>query len=54
MTAKEFMDTLNVIGQEYLEQNIPKREIFSLAKEYQYMPVMEVINLLNDENQQIK
>lgn len=49
MTAKEFIDTLNVISQEY-SGGIPKREIFSLAKEFQYMPVPEVVRLLKDEN----
>ncbi len=38
-----------MIGQEYLKE-IPKREIFSLAKEFQRMPVLEVIKLLKDEH----
>ncbi len=50
MTAKEFIETLHIIGQEYLK-SIPKREIFSLAKGYQYIPVHEVVKLLKDENQ---
>lgn len=49
MTAKEFITTLKIIGQEYLE-NIPKREIFALAKEFQYMSVLEVVKLLKDKN----
>ena len=49
MTAKEFMDTLKDIGQQY-SRGIPKREIFFLAKDFQYMPVAEVIKLLRDEN----
>jgi len=49
MTAKEFIETLKIISQEYLG-DIPKREIFSLAKEYQHIPVLEVVKLLKDEN----
>ena len=49
MTAKEFISTLNSIGQEY-SGNIPKREIFSLAKEFQSLPVIEVVKLLKDDN----
>ena len=49
MTAKEFIASLEIISQDYLE-NIPKREIFSLAKEFQRMPVAEVIKLLKDKN----
>ena len=45
MTAIEFIDTLEIISQEYSE-GIPKREIFSLAKEFQNMPVIEVVRLL--------
>jgi len=48
MTAKEFIETLKIIGQDYSGE-IPKREIFSLAKEYQQMPVFEVIKLLKNE-----
>ncbi|WP_340153811.1 DNA alkylation repair protein [uncultured Marivirga sp.] len=49
MTAIEFIDTLEMISQEYSE-GIPKREIFSLAKEFQYMPVLEVVKLLENKN----
>lgn len=49
MTAQEFIETLKIIGQEYSGE-IPKREIFSLAKEYQKMPVLEVVNLLKDKD----
>ncbi|CAM4282226.1 DNA alkylation repair protein [Gillisia hiemivivida] len=49
MTAKEFIETLKIIGQDYSGE-IPKREIFSLAKEYQQIPVNEVIKLLKDKN----
>ena len=49
MRAKEFVDTLKIIGQEY-PGNIPKKELFSLAKEFQFMPVEEVVKLLRDEN----
>lgn len=49
MTTKEFISTLNIIAQDYREQ-IPKREIFSLAKEFQYMPILEVAKLLKDKN----
>ncbi|GJM27713.1 MAG: DNA alkylation repair protein [Cyclobacteriaceae bacterium] len=49
MTAKEFISTLQIIAQEY-SKAIPKREIFSLAKEFQQMPVPEVIKLLQNES----
>lgn len=49
MTAKEFIETLKIIGQDYSGE-IPKREIFSLSKEYQKIPVFEVVKLLKDEN----
>ena len=49
MTAKEFVTTLELIGQDYLK-GIPKREIFALAKEFQYTPITEVIKLLKDKN----
>jgi len=49
MTAKEFIETLNIIGQEYSD-TIPKREIFSLAKEFKLMTVREVVKLLNAQN----
>ena len=48
MTAKEFIDTLNIIKLEH-PREIPKREIFSLAKEFQYMPVPQVVKLLKDK-----
>lgn len=48
MTAKEFIDTLQIISHEY-SGAIPKKEIFSLAKEFQHMPVAEVVKLLKDE-----
>jgi len=47
MTAKEFIDTLKIIGNEYLG-SIPKRELFFLAKEFQYMLVSEVVKLLRE------
>ncbi|MEX0997586.1 MAG: DNA alkylation repair protein [Flavobacteriaceae bacterium] len=49
MTAKEFKETLKIISQDY-QKDIPKREIFSLAKEYQKISVVEVVKLLKDEN----
>ena len=49
MKAKEFIETLKIIGQDYSAE-IPKREIFSLANEYQQMPVFEVVKLLKDNN----
>jgi len=49
MTAKEFIETLKIISQDYSGE-IPKREIFSLAKEYQQIPVFEVVKLLKDKN----
>jgi len=49
MTAKEFISTLKIIGQDYLK-SIPKREIFSLAKEFQRTPVIEVVKLLKSKN----
>lgn len=50
MTAKEFIETLKIISQDYAGE-IPKREIFSLSKEYQQIPVSEVIKLLKDKNE---
>jgi 3-methyladenine DNA glycosylase AlkD len=54
LTAKEFIETLKIIGQDYSGE-IPKREIFSLAKSYQQMPVSEVVNLLQvqDDNHRL-
>jgi 3-methyladenine DNA glycosylase AlkD len=49
MIAIEFIDTLETISQEYSE-GIPKREIFSLAKEFQNMPVIEVVRLLKKKS----
>ncbi|GEQ86341.1 DNA alkylation repair protein [Patiriisocius marinistellae] len=49
MTSKEFINTLSVITEKY-SGAIPKREIFSLAKEFQYIKVEEVIKLLRDKN----
>lgn len=49
MTAKEFNATLKMISLDYTG-GIPKREIFSLAKEFQYMPVLEVVKLLQQKN----
>lgn len=50
MTAKEFKETLKIISQDYSGE-IPKREIFSLAKKYQQIPVFEVVKLLKDKNE---
>ncbi len=49
MTAKEYKETLKIIGQDY-SKGTPKKEIFSLAKAYQIIPVAEVIKLLKDKN----
>lgn len=49
MTAKEFSSTLKIIGLDY-SGAIPKREIFALAKEFQLMPVEEVIFLIQDSD----
>ena len=49
MTAKEFIETLKIISQDYSGE-IPKRELFSLAKDYQQIPVNEVVKLLQDKN----
>ncbi|MFT6783276.1 MAG: 3-methyladenine DNA glycosylase AlkD [Saprospiraceae bacterium] len=49
MTAKEFIDTLREISGEYAN-SIPKREVFALAKEFQSMPVCEIVELLRDED----
>lgn len=49
MTAIEFIETLEMIRQEY-SVGIPKREIFSLAKEFQNMPVIEVVRLLENKS----
>lgn len=53
MTAKEFISTLNIIALEY-PGNIPKRELFALAKAFQQMPVLEVELLLKSENKDHK
>ena len=49
MTAAEFIETLKLIGNEHAG-SIPKRDIFSLAKEFQNMSVAEVVQLLKTEN----
>ncbi|RIJ34220.1 DNA alkylation repair protein [Pontibacter oryzae] len=49
MTATEFIETLKMISQEY-PKAIPKREIFSLAKEFQYMTVLEVVKLIKNKD----
>ncbi|MDP1879559.1 MAG: DNA alkylation repair protein [Parachlamydiaceae bacterium] len=49
MTAKEFIATLEVIALDYAGA-IPKREIFALAKEFQQMPVTEVVKLLQNKS----
>ena len=50
MTAKEFITALNIIAEGYVG-TIAKREIFSLAKEFQDMPVLEVVKLLKNMNE---
>ncbi|WP_107038636.1 DNA alkylation repair protein [Brumimicrobium mesophilum] len=54
MTAEEFIETLEMIDRDY-PGAIPKREIFALAKEYQQMPVDEVVKLLksNSDDQKL-
>lgn len=49
MNTKDFIVTLEKISQEYPDK-IPKREIFTLAKEFQSMTVSEVIKLLKDKS----
>ncbi len=49
MTAQEFIETLKIISYDY-DGAIPKREIFSLAKEFQYMSIIEVVKLLKDKS----
>lgn len=49
MRATEFIETLKIIRQGYSGE-IPKRELFSLAKKYQQMPVSEVVKLLRNKN----
>ena len=53
MNAKEFISTLKIIAQEY-PNSIPKREIFSLAKNFEKMPVTEVVKLVKDQNEDHK
>jgi 3-methyladenine DNA glycosylase AlkD len=53
MKAEEFIASLEIIQQEY-SKSIPKRELFSLAKEFQLMPVLEVIKLLKEDNEDYK
>lgn len=49
MIAKESRSALKTIGQDYTGV-IPKRELFSLAKEFQHLRVPEVVKLLKDDN----
>jgi hypothetical protein len=49
MNAKEFIDTLKIISLDYSGE-ILKREMFSLAKEFKKIPVIEIVKLLKDEN----
>ncbi|AWW00425.1 DNA alkylation repair protein [Arcticibacterium luteifluviistationis] len=49
MTAQDFKDSLEIIGQEY-SGAIPKKELFSLAKEFQNMSLEEVVSLLKSKN----
>ena len=49
MTFLDFINSLKIISRDY-SGGIPKREIFSLAKEFQYMAVSEVVKLLKEEN----
>ncbi|QOD61318.1 DNA alkylation repair protein [Polaribacter haliotis] len=53
MTAKKFKDSLEIIAQDYTK-SIPKRELFSLAKEFIRMPVKEVVELLKSKNEDHK
>ncbi|WP_339709872.1 DNA alkylation repair protein [uncultured Kriegella sp.] len=48
MNANEFIATLKIISLEYSDA-VPKRELFSLAKEFQHIPVSEVVKLLKDK-----
>lgn len=50
MTAKEFIESLDIIQQDYAD-NLPKREIFALAKVFQKMEVTEVVKLLKNKNE---
>lgn len=50
MTAKEFIDTLNMVRHENLGA-VSMKVMFSLSKAFQHMPLLEVIKLLNDENE---
>jgi len=49
MTAKDFIETLDSICKDY-DGALPKREIFSLAKECMLMPLKEVTTLLRNDN----
>lgn len=49
LTAKDFIATLKDTSLNYTGE-IPKREIFSVAKEFQNIPVPETIKLLKDKN----
>lgn len=49
MTAKDFIESLKIINLDY-SGAIPRRELFSLAKEFQHIPVSEVVKLLQHEN----
>lgn len=49
MTALDFIESLKIISLDY-SGGVPKREIFSLAKEFQEAPISEVVTLLKDTN----
>lgn len=53
MTANDFIETLKEIGQDHADE-IPKRELFALAKEFQFISVSEVIKLLRNNNEEIR
>lgn len=53
MNAKDFIEALEEISQDHSD-GIPKRELFSLAKEFLRAPLSEVLKLLHDKNDDIR
>lgn len=53
MLAEDFIEALKIINQDFTG-SVPKREIFSLAKKCQLMPVNEVVKLLHENHNDLK
>lgn len=53
MNAKDFIEAFEEISQDHFD-GVPKRELFSLAKEFLHAPLSEVLKLLHDKNDDIR